>query len=107
MSIKQTFQNVSDFVKVANEVVPHLKNMVKSMGDEKLKEALSTEENMKVFAENLYAKMPSHVKMKCSYDVFLNVIIANRTKMMKKKSNQKKVFGKALPKEKSSGDDEE
>jgi hypothetical protein len=30
----------------------------------------------------------------------LNVIVANRAKMMKKKSNQKKVYGKVLPKEK-------
>jgi len=99
MSMKQTFSNVSDFVKVANEVVPHLKTMIKSMGDEKLKEALSTEDNMKIFAENLYEKMPSHVKMKCSYEVFLGVIVSNRNKMMKKKSNQKKVYGKALPKD--------
>jgi hypothetical protein len=99
MTIKQTFQNVGDFVKVANDVIPHLKKMIKAMGDDKLKEALSTEENMKVFAQDLYQKMPTHVKMKCSYEVFLNVIIANRTKMMKKKSNQKKVYGKVLKKE--------
>ncbi len=100
MTIKQTFQNVGDFVKAANDVIPHLKKMIKSMGDEKLKEALSTEENMKVFAADLYQKMPSHVKMKCSYETFLNVIVANRAKMMKKKSNQKKVYGKVIPKEK-------
>ncbi len=101
MSIKQKYQSVSDFVKVAGEVVPHLKKMVKSMGDDKVKEALSTEENMKVFARNLYEKMPSHVKMKCSYEVFLAVIVENRNKMMKKKSNQKKVYGKAITKDKN------
>lgn len=104
MSVKQTFKTASDFVKVASDVVPHLKKLVKSMGDEKIKEALSTEDNMKVFARNLYDKMPSHVKMKCSYETFLAVIIENRKKMMKKKSNQKKVYGKVVDK---SGDDEE
>lgn len=100
--IKKTFQNVSDFVKVANEVVPHLKDMVKSMGDEKLKEALSSEENMKVFAENLYNKLPKHVQMKCNYETFLNVIVANRNKLMKKKGNQKKVYGKVVKSEEAS-----
>ena len=90
MSIKQTFNNVSDFVKAANDIVPHLKKLVKSMGDDKIKEALSTEENMAKFAEDMYAKMPNHVKMKCSYDTFLKVIVENRNKIMKKKSNQKK-----------------
>jgi len=96
MSIKSTFRSVGDFVKVANEVVPHLKEMVKKMGDEKIKEALSTEENMEVFAQDLYQKLPRHVQMKCNYETFKNVIVANRNKMMKKKSNQKKVFGKAI-----------
>ena len=96
MSIKNTFRSVGDFVKVANEVVPHLKEMVKKMGDDKIKEALSTEENMEIFAQELYQKLPRHVQMKCNYETFKNVIVANRNKMMKKKSNQKKVYGKVI-----------
>lgn len=96
MSIKSTFKSVGDFVKVANEVVPHLKEMVKKMGDDKIREALSTEENMEKFAQELYQKLPRHVQMKCNYETFKNVIVANRNKMMKKKSNQKKVYGKVI-----------
>lgn len=99
MSFKNGYQKVSDFVKVANEVVPHLKNLVKSMGDDKIKEALATPESMKEFALNLYQRLPKHVQMKCNYDTFETVIVANRDKLMKKKSNQKKVFGKAIKKE--------
>ena len=100
MSFKSGIKTVSDFVKVANEVVPHLKNLVKSMGEDNIKVALSTPENMKEFAYNLYQKLPKHVQMKCNYETFETVIVANRDKLMKKKSNQKKVFGKAV-KEKS------
>lgn len=93
MSIKSGMKSVGDFVKVANEVVPHLKNLVKSLGDEKIKEAMSSNENMKNFSTTLYQKLPKHVQMKCNYETFEKVIIANREKLMKKKSNKKKVFG--------------
>lgn len=93
MSIKSGIKSVGDFVKVANEVVPHLKKLVKSLGDEKMKEAMSSNENMKLFSASLYQKLPKHVQMKCNYDTFEKVIVANREKLMKKKSNKKKVFG--------------
>lgn len=99
MGMKNTFNTVSDFVKVASEVVPHLKDMIKSMGDDKMREALSSEESMEVFANDLYKKLPKHVQMKCNFETFKTVIVANRNKLMKKKGNQKKVYGKALPKE--------
>lgn len=94
MSIKSGVRSVSDFIKVANEVVPHLKSLVKNLGDEKIREAMSSNENMKLFSTTLYQKLPKHVQMKCNYDTFEKVIVANRERLMKKKSNKKKVFGK-------------
>jgi hypothetical protein len=105
MKFKNGYQKVSDFVKVANEVVPHLKNLVKSMGDDKIKEALATPESMKVFSLNLYQKLPKHVQMKCNYETFETVIVSNRERLMKKKSNQKKVFGKVIKKEETPKDE--
>lgn len=91
--MKQLANNSMEVVKLASVLIPEIKKQIKGKKEEELREYMQTEESMSLFAKELYEKMPSHIKIKCDFEKFNSFVLMNRTKLLKSKKNQKKVFG--------------
>ena len=86
--------NSSELIKMASEMIPHIKKRLKKYNDEEMREAMKDDEKMEVLASDLYAHLPSYIKIKVKQDEFLKFIISNKQKLMKSKSAKKKVYEK-------------
>jgi hypothetical protein len=86
--------NSSNLIKMASEMIPHIKKRLKKYNEEEMREAMKDDEKMNKLAEDLYQHLPSYIKIKVKEDEFLKFIIANKQKLMKRKSAKKKVYGK-------------
>lgn len=86
--------NSSDLVKMASEMIPHIKKRLKKYDDEEMREAMKDDSKMEDLANDLYEHLPSYIKIKVKQDDFLKFITANKQKLMKKKSAKKKVYDK-------------
>jgi hypothetical protein len=78
-------------IKMASVMIPSIKKQVKVMGEERMAEALSDDEKMGDFSKEIYVGLPISVKMKVDEDSFIGFMLANKTKLMKKKKNRQKV----------------
>ncbi len=86
--------NSSELIKMAGEMIPHIKKRLKKYNDEEMREAMKDDEKMQILANDLYNHLPSYIKIKIKQDDFLKFIIANKQKLMKKKGAKKKVYDK-------------
>ena len=86
--------NSSELIKMAGEMIPHIKKRLKKYSDEEMREAMKDDEKMQVLANDLYEHLPSYIKIKVKEDDFLKFIISNKQKLMKKKGVKKKVYDK-------------
>lgn len=93
-NLKYLANNSNEIIRMASQMIPHIKRRLKKYSDEEMRESMKDDDKMNNLADDLYEHMPTHIKLKVKKEDFMKFIFANKQKLMKKKSAQKKVYQK-------------
>ena len=92
MGIKSLVQNGYDTVRLASVMKTQVSKIVRLMGEDRVYRALTNDEEMNLFAREVYGKLSFDVKQKISVDVFIKMVVDNKERLLSKKSNKKKIL---------------
>lgn len=91
MSIKSTVQQYTGNYKLISSVVPHLNKIVKSKSEDEIFESLIDDDKFDVFMDEVYNKLPAHIKLRLKKEDLVPVISQTKSGLLKKKKYRKKL----------------
>lgn len=91
MSIKSTVQQYTGNFKVIQSVIPHLNKIVKSKSEDQIFNALIDDSKFDDFMDEMYNKLPAHVKLQVTKEQLVPVISSTKDGLLKKKKFKKKL----------------
>lgn len=80
-------------LKALAQVTPVIKKITKSKTEEEVRELFTNKEKLKEFAVEIHNALPINIKNLIELETLQALIEHNKTQALKKKNNQKKVFG--------------
>lgn len=103
------FKNLSSHnytkMKALAQVVPVIGKKIKGKSEDDIRELFKNKEKMDKFAEDVHNDLPLNVKSSISIEMLKTLIEHNKNQALKKKKNQKKVFGKNNVKQSDDSED--
>lgn len=78
-------------MKLASMLTPELSRVVKKLGVDRVYKALTDDDEMEVFARDVYAELPINLRTQITLEQLIPMIMSNKKRIMKKKKNQNKV----------------
>ncbi len=91
MSTARFLQGRGTNMLLAAKLIPEVTRLVKKRGKDQVAAALSSDEDMTVFATGLYEELSPSIRAQVPLDGFIGIVLQNRTRLMGLKKNQKKV----------------
>lgn len=91
-------------LKALTQVTPIIKKITKNKTEDEIRILFTDTAKMKEFALEIHNALPINIKNLIDLETLQNLIEHNKNQALKKKNNQKKVFGIFKKKEKQSDD---
>lgn len=80
-----------EMAKLSARITPQIKKIVNKMDEDFVRSALISDIKMTELAKNLYEELTPDIRNKIHIDYFVSLILANKSTVMKKNKNKKKV----------------
>lgn len=91
MSVKSTVQQFTGNYRVISSIVPHINKIVKKKSEDELFESLIDDNKFELLMDEIYNKLPPHVKLKVKKDDLKPIISQTKDGLLKKKKYKKKL----------------
>lgn len=76
----------------AIKATKEINRIIKRKASKKSYEAMSDDESLKKFAEEIYSELKPEYKDQIRLDFLVDLVLANKKKFLKNKKNQRKLF---------------